>query len=155
MPIVNLRKHYYPLVKEDSFLEVSEAVAEELLALRRYEERIRSRVRYHKAYYSLDISDGVENHALNIESVSPEDALIQKEDEAYIKLMMERLEEALSTLTPVQARRIRARFLEKKKFREIAEAEGITTSQAGDSIRRSITKLRKYFHNHNWNLWEE
>ena len=150
MPIINLRKHYYPLVTQDTFIEVSDEVAEALLALRRDEERIRSRIRYHKAYYSLDASEGMENHALNVESKSPEDVLMQKEGEAYQTLMVERLEKAFATLTPTQARRIRARFLEKKKFREIAEAEGISAGQANVSIQGAIRKMKKYFHKNGW-----
>ena len=155
MPIINLRKYYYPLVKQDVFIEVSDEVAEALLALRRDEDRIRSRIRYHKAYYSLDASEGMENHTLNLESKSPEDALIQKEDEAHQALMVMRLEKAMQILTPIQARRIRARFFGKKKFREIAEAEGINTSQASDSIHRAMKKMRKYFCKNNWELWED
>lgn len=155
MPIINLKKHYYPLVTQDTFLEVSDEVAETLLALRRDEERIRSRIRYHKAYYSLDTSDGIEHHALHIESLSPEDILTQKEDEAHHALTLERLEKAMSILTPTQARRIRARFLDKKKFREIAEAESISVGKANDSIRAAIKKLRKYFRKNGWKLWEE
>lgn len=154
MPIVNLRKFYYPLIKQDIFVEVSEEVAEALLALRRDEERVLSRIRYHKAYYSLDASHGLENHALNVEALSPEDFLLQKEAEAYDKLLLERLEEALANLTPTQARRIRARFFEKKKFRKIAEDEGTSASQVSRSISGAVKKLRKYFHKNDWKLWE-
>ena len=44
--------------------------------------------------------------------------------------MMERLQEALATLTPRQASCLHARFWEGKPFKEIAEAEGFTTSAA-------------------------
>lgn len=155
MPIINLRKYYYPLLKEDIFIEVSEEVEEALLALRRDEDRIRSQIRYHKAYYSLDASDGMENHALNIESKSPEDILMQKEDEAYHALMLERLQEAFTTLTPKQARRTHARFFEKKKIREIAAEEGTAGSQINASIRGAMKKMRKYFRKNKWKLWED
>ena len=155
MPIINLRKHYYPLVTQDTFIEVSDEVAEALLALRRDEERIRSRIRYHKAYYSLDANNGMETYAINIDANSPEDILMQKEGEAYQALMMERLEKAFATLTPTQARRIRARFLEKKKFREIAAAEGISPGQVNISVRGAIKKMRKFFRKNNWEYEED
>ena len=43
--------------------------------------------------------------------------------------MLQRLREALATLTPTQARRLHARFVEGKKYREIAEDEGIATCE--------------------------
>ena len=66
--------------------------------------------------------------------VSPEDILMEKEtereQEAARALMMERLREALATLTPRQASCLHARFWEGKPFKEFAEAEGFTTSAA-------------------------
>lgn len=155
MPMINLRKFYYPLVKEDTFIEVSDEVAEALLELRREENRIISRIFYHKAYYSLNCDDGIEDAAFNWAQPSPEDIFMQKEDEAYDALMLTRLEEAINTLTPIQARRIRARFMDRKKYREIAEDENISASQASQSIRTAMKKLKKYFDKKKWKLWEE
>ena len=64
--------------------------------------------------------------------------------------MVSRLDEALATLTPTQIRRLNARFGEGKKFREIAEAEGIDTSIAHHSVRDAVLKLQKYFIKHGW-----
>ena len=52
MQTVNLKKYYYPLIRENVFVDVSDEVAECLLQLRREEERIRRKIRYHKAYYT-------------------------------------------------------------------------------------------------------
>ena len=49
--------------------------------------------------------------------------------------MMERLREALATLTPRQASCLHARFWEGKPFKEIARAEGFTTSAAIVTVR--------------------
>ena len=64
--------------------------------------------------------------------------------------MMERLREALATLTPRQASCLHARFWEGKQFKEIAEAEGFTTSAAIVTVRNAIIKLQKYYIKRGW-----
>lgn len=150
MPIINLKKYYYPDIKKDTFVEVSDEVAEALLELRREEDRIRSRIRYHKAYFSLDGSDGIENHALNWAQPSPEEILIREEEKFLHEITLERLNEALSHLTSTQARRVYARIVKKKKFREIAQDEGISVGQASESVRAGLKNLRKYFAKKKW-----
>ena len=150
MPIVNLRKFYYPDIKVDTFFEVSDEVAEALLALRREEDRIISRIRYHKAYFSLDGSDGIENYAPSWAQPSPEEILIREEEKLLHEITLERLNEALSHLTPTQARRVYARFVKKNKFREIAKDEGISTGQASESVRAGLKNLRRYFDKKKW-----
>ena len=75
----------------------------------------------------------MENHFPE-QAASPENILMEKEtereQEAARALMMERLREALATLTPRQASCLHARFWEGKPFKEIAGAEGFTTSAA-------------------------
>ena len=80
--------------------------------------------------YSMDYSPGLEYHLL-YHALSAEDTLLEEEtrreqEEAH-ELMLQRLREALATLTPTQARRLHARFVEGKKYREIAEDEGIAS----------------------------
>ena len=65
-------------------------------------------------------------------------------------LMMERLREALATLTPRQASCLHARFWEGKPFKEIARAEGFTTSAAIVTVRNAIIKLQKYYIKRGW-----
>ena len=65
--------------------------------------------------------------------------------------MLQRLREVLATLTPTQARRLHARFVEGKKYREIAEDEGIASvSLVTNTVRDAILKLRKYFIKRGW-----
>ena len=56
--------------------------------------------------------------------------------------------EALSTLTPKQLRRLKARFVDGMKYREIAEIEGIDTSIAHHSVRAAIRRLQRYYVGH-------
>lgn len=151
MKTINLKQYYDLLYKTDTFVEVpdeiAEAIEEEHRADRNSERRLWSHI------YSIDISPGLERHLVEY-APSAEDIFLEKEthyEEMDTKaLMMERLREALSTLTPTQARRLNARCIEGKKYREIAEAEGISTNLATNTVRDAILKLRKYFIKHDW-----
>lgn len=150
MTVINLRRYYYPLVKTDTFMEVPEEVAEALLQLHREENnRINKRI-YHKAYFSLDCGDGIENDAIGWEQPSPEELIIQAEEEAAHELLLQHMREALSILSPAQARRLHARFMLEMKFRDIAEMEGISPAQANQSVRAALKKLSNYFKKQKW-----
>lgn len=150
MPIINLKKFYYPYYSEDTLIEVSDEVAEALLLAKRSEDNQCSKICYHNAYFSLDCADGIENHALNWEQPSPEEVLIWEEERLLHEITLEHLNEALSHLTPTQARRVCARYVLNKKFREIAQDEGISISQARESVCSGLRRLRKYFQKHKW-----
>ncbi len=150
MTIINLRKYYYPLVKTDMFVEVPDEVTDALLHLRQEENNRTSKIWYHKAYFSLDCEDGIENYAIGWEQPSPEQLMIQAEEEAAHELLLEHLQEAISQLTPTQARRLHMRYMLKMKYREIAEAEGISPTQASDSVRRAVKRLQNYFKKRKW-----
>ena len=93
-------------------------------------------------------------HHFPEQAVSPEDILMEKEtereQEAARALRMEQLREALATLTPRQASCLHARFWEGKPFKEIARAEGFTTSAAIVTVRNAIIKLQKYYIKRGW-----
>lgn len=150
MTIINLKRYYYPLVKTDVFVEVPDEIADTLLHLRREENNRKSKMFYHKAYFSLDCEDGIENEAIGWAQPSPEDYMIQAEDEATHELLLEHLREAIGQLTSTQARRLHMRYMLEMKYREIAEAEGISPTQASDSVRRAVKKLQKYFKKKKW-----
>lgn len=59
MTTINL-KDFYPWYTHDEYISVSDEVAAELLESRRHEAAHAERVRYNKAYYSLDCDDGIE-----------------------------------------------------------------------------------------------
>ena len=62
MKEINLRE-FYPWYMEDVMVEVTEEVAEELLAGQRYIKASRRRIYRNKAYYSLDAEEGIEYSA--------------------------------------------------------------------------------------------
>ena len=150
MTLINLKRYYYPLVKTDVFVEVPDEIADALLHLRREENNRKSKMFYHKAYFSLDCEDGIENEAIGWAQPSPEDYMIQAEEEATHELLLEHLREAIGQLTPTQARRLHMRYMLQMKYREIAEAEEISPTQASDSVQRAVKRLQRYFKKKKW-----
>lgn len=141
MPTINLRK-YYPYLNEDCFVEVSDKVAEAFLQAHREEDNYRHRVWYHKAYYSLDRGEGIENSILHF-APSPEEILMQK-------VSLEQLYDALDHLPPIQARRIYAHYILGMKKIDIARAEGVNDSGVCSTIRAGLKNLRRYFEKKKW-----
>ncbi len=147
MAVINLRR-YYPHYPKDKFIEVPDDVAGELEEGRRIENRQNSkRIYYH--VYSIDQSPAMENHAMFL-VLSPEELMIQAEDEANADLMLEHLSDAMLLLSPTQARRLHARYTLKKKFREIAADEGVSGSCATESVTSAVRKLQKFFQKNGW-----
>lgn len=62
MTTINLKDFYYWYLTNE-LVEVPDEVAEELMASKRREAAHAERVRYNKAYYSLDCDDGIEYSA--------------------------------------------------------------------------------------------
>ena len=147
MAVINLRR-YYPHYPKDKFMDVPDEVAAALEEGRRAEHNQESKRTYHHVY-SMDGSPGIENHAMFL-VLSPEELLIQGEDEAAAEQMLENLTVAIAQLSPIQARRLHARYALKKKYREIAEDEGIGGSCAARSVAGAITKLQKFFIKNGW-----
>jgi len=156
MPIVNLKKYYYEFYRKDTFVEVSDEVAEALLLMLREENNRVRKIYYHKAYFSLDREDGIENDALCGFEKSPEDIFMEQEEERFFRLTLERLDEALSHLTPAQERRIRARYLDGRKTQEIADDRRREyPCNAIESLQRGLKNLQRYFAKKKWREFEE
>ena len=66
--------------------------------------------------------------------------------------LIRRLYEAISSLPPMQARRVHARYMLGMKVKDIAAMEGITPSQAGKSIHAALRRLRRYFARQKWTV---
>ncbi len=150
MPIINLRKYYYPTYKTDTFIEVSDEVAEALLLMLRAENNYERKRFYHKAFFSLDCEDGIENDAIGWAQPSPEDYMIEWEEQIAHERLLLHMQESFSILTPIQARRLHARYFLGMKIREIAATEGVSPSQVSDSVRAAVKKLQKYFKKQKW-----
>ena len=138
MATINLRDFYY-WYAHDEFIEVSDEVAEELSADKRYQKSHPRRVKRNKAQYSLDAGDGIESRAIYAE-LSPY--------EVYeLKLRMCRLCRALNSLPETQGRRIDAHYLCGMSKADIARAEGVAKSRVSESIERGLRNMKKYLKN--------
>ena len=151
MQTINL-KQYYPFCKEDIFVEVSDEIVEAFLLDKRAEAARERKMFRYKAFYSLDCNDGIENAAIGWAQPLPEDYLIEKEELAEYEELIRRLYEAISSLPPMQARRVHARYMLGMKVKDIAAMEGITPSQAGKSIHAALRRLRRYFVRQKWTV---
>ena len=145
MQRINLRKYYYPLYDEDIFIEVSDEIATALWEEHCLDDNTRRNLWVHT--YSLDESPEMENHFPE-QICSAEEILLQQEADRYREFLLGKLDAALATLTPKQLRRLKARFMEGKKYREIAEIEGTDTSVVHHSVRDAIRRLQRYYVGH-------
>ena len=138
MTTINLRD-FYPWYTSDEFVEVSDEIADELLADKRYQKAHRRRVYRNKALYSLDVGDGIENEACYI-NLSPHEIHERQ-------IMRCRLCRALNSLPETQGRRIDAHFILGMSKTDIARAEGVKKSSVCESIERGLASMKKYLKN--------
>ena len=135
MTTINLREFFY-WYKVDEYIEVSDEVAEELWADKRFEAAYAERVRYNKAFYSLDCDDGIEYSACLHEPTPQE--LLDRVD------LFVRLWNALNSLPEIQGRRVDAHLILGKSIRQIAREEGVSKSAVRDSIHGGLESMKKY-----------
>lgn len=135
MTTINLRE-FYPWYIEDQFIEVSDAVAEELRASRRAEAAHQRQLVRNKAQYSLDCDDGIEYSAC-VHEPTPEELLEHME-------LFYRLWNALNSLPKTQGRRVDAHIILGMSYREIARAEGVDKSAVRRSVLSGIVQMKKY-----------
>ena len=135
MTTINL-KDFYPWYTHDEYIEVSEEVADELRTSRRREAAHAERVRYNKAFYSLDCDDGIEYTAC-LHEPTPQELLDRVE-------LFVRLWNALNSLPEIQGRRVDAHLILKKSYRQIAREEGVDKSAVRCSVKCGIDRMKKY-----------
>ena len=135
MQKINLRDLYPDAYKTDVFVDVAEEVLTAIRDQQQDDAAYERRKFRHKAYYSLNRGDGIENDALN-QPPTPEEILEQKQlrEEVYTALMQ---------LPAIQARRIYARFYLGMTVAEIARIEGADRRRVWESIRRGLKKLAR------------
>ena len=135
MQKINLRDLYPDAYKTDVFVDVAEEVLNAIRDQQQDDAAYERRKFRHKAHYSLDREDGIENDSIN-RSLTPEEILEQKQlkEEVYAALMQ---------LPAIQARRIYARFYLGMRVSEIARIEGADRRRVWDSIRRGLKKLAR------------
>lgn len=133
MTTINLKDFYYWYLT-DVLVEVPDEVAEELIASKRREAAHAERVRYNKAYYSLDCDDGIEYSAC-LHEPSPQELMDRKE-------LFFRLWNALNSLPEIQGRRVDAHLILGKSYRQIAREEGVDKSAVRCSVKCGIERMK-------------
>ena len=135
MQKINLRDLYPDVYKTDAFVDVAEEVLAVIQSQQQADAAYERRKFRHKAHYSLDREDGIENDTL-ARPLTPEEVMEQKQlrEEGYAALMQ---------LPAIQARRIYARFYLGMTVAEIARIEGADRRRVWDSIRRGLKKLAR------------
>jgi len=135
MAQINLQDYYPSEYTTDEFVEVSDEVAGELVRAKREEHNYYERRRYHRAFYSLDREDGIENEALFL-APSPEELLMDK-------LSREQVHAALAALPEKQRKRIYQHYFLGMSKAEIARAEDLAENAVKDAIYRGLKNLQK------------
>ena len=133
MQKINLRDLYPDTYKTDVFVDVAEEVLAAIRGHQQDDAAYERRKFRHKAHYSLNREDGIENDALN-RPLTPEEILERK-------LLREEVYAALMKLPAIQARRIYTRFYLGMTVAEIAQLEGTDRRRVWESIRRGLKKL--------------
>ena len=133
MQKINLRDLYPDTYKTDVFVDVAEEVLAVIQGHQQDDAAYERRKFRHKAHYSLNREDGIENDAIN-RPLTPEEIRERKQlrEEVYAALMQ---------LPAIQARRIYARFYLGMTVAEISRIEGIDRRRVWASIRRGLKKL--------------
>lgn len=101
MKTINLRD-YYPHYVTDKVVEVPDEVFAVLEDFRRKEENYQRYLRRYKAFYSLDVDNGIEKD-ISSEQISPYEILEQQR-------MIALLYQGLTTLSEKQQQRIHAHW---------------------------------------------
>lgn len=140
MAKINLRDYYPSAYKTDCFMEVSGEIAGAMEEAEREDHAYYERRRYHKAYYSLNAGDGIENEVVHT-APSPEEIFINR-------LTRDQLSDALAALPETQRRRIKAYFIHGMSKADIARAEGISEKNVRQSIERGLLNLHQHLKNY-------
>jgi RNA polymerase sigma-70 factor (ECF subfamily) len=135
MATINL-KDFYAWYTHDEFVEVSDEIAEELFADKRY-NKTHERTQRRNKVLSLDAADGTEAAASACNTDNPEAIFAMMESHC-------RLCCALNSLPEAQGKRIEAHYLLGKSRKEIAEAENLCESAVTKSINRGLRAMKKF-----------
>ncbi|MEA4824327.1 MAG: sigma-70 family RNA polymerase sigma factor [Clostridiaceae bacterium] len=134
MKTINLRKYYPDAHTTDYFVEVSDDVAVYMEDELRREKAYVERVRYHRAYYSLDCDSGIERRLLTPPR-TPEEICEQAE-------LSRTLHDALAALPEKQRELLLAHVLNEVPKTDLAGRESLSECAIRKSICKAITDLK-------------
>lgn len=132
-------KDEYPWYPDDVYIEVSEEVAEAFLSFARSEKAQREKIRYHRAFYSLDAGDGIERDIVFV-SASPQELYERK-------VSCEELYSAMNKLPEKQSKRVYAKYFLSMTETKIAQIEGVSVMAISKSIAAGLKRIEKILKN--------
>lgn len=135
MKTINLRDFYSSIYSVDFLFNVPDEVAELLFLYKRLEEVQRRLIYKHKAYYSLDRNDGIENEAIRL-APSVHEIFEQK-------MMQQELYAAIRALPDKQFKRLYTHFFLDMSCSHIAQLEHVDASSVRKSVSRALRQLKK------------
>jgi RNA polymerase sigma-70 factor (ECF subfamily) len=135
MKTINLKDFYSSVYSADCLCEVPDEVTELLFLYKRLEKAQRRLIYKHKAYYSLDRNDGIENETLFL-SPSAHEVFEHK-------MLLQELYAAIYDLPDKQFKRLYARFFLDMSYSQIARLERVHVTTVHKSISRALVRLRK------------
>ena len=138
MKIVNLRE-LYPHYESDTFVEVTDEIAELLRRYKLKEAADYLRTYRHRAFYSLDLDDGTEFSALSLLYQPTAFEIIERKQIAKL------LYQGLATLPEKQRKRVYAHFFMGMNLSSIARVERCSIMSVKESIERGLNNLKKFF----------
>lgn len=140
MTDINLRDYYPDSYSADTIISVPDEVAAAMWQQDRLEATQRRVAYYHKAKFSLDREDGLENSALIVDRTPAQIV----ED----KIASQLLHKALSAMPSCHARRMYAYFFLDMSKVEIARTEGISEKTVRRSIEKGLKMMKSFLENH-------
>ena len=134
---VNLKKLYPNKYVVDEYIELDDKILEIIDKYEHIDSAYERKVRYHKAYYSIDKNQYIELHEKNFTSKDTVyiDRIIHAE-------LIELVVEIINELPQMQRKRIVKRYIEGKTLIEIATEEKCTVQAIYNSIHRSLNKIK-------------
>ena len=150
MKTINLR-HIFPEYELDCFIELPDSDVEAFTAnltretayvyieFQREENNYNRRVFRHKAQYSLDQGDGIENEVVE-KSTDPFETYTDK-------LVKQELYDAIKSLPQKQGERIYTYLVLGMSKAEIARREGVDEKNVRQAIERGLEKMKNILKN--------
>jgi DNA-directed RNA polymerase specialized sigma24 family protein len=134
---INLRLIYPNHYNVDQYIEIDEDVFEVIDVYEHIDSAYERKVRYHKAYYSIDKNPYIELHEKNFTT----------NDTIYIDKiihgeLIDLVTKGINGLPQIQRKRIVKRYIEGKTLIEIATEEKCTVQAIYNSIHRSLNKIK-------------
>ncbi|MNW32568.1 Sigma-70, region 4 [compost metagenome] len=135
---INL-KDLYPFYTTDVWVEVDEEIVEEMRRFDNLDSAYKLRAYRHRAYYSLDVNDGMEHQVL-----FPIRSSEMEFEDAWLR---EEIYKAMSQLSEKSFRRIYAHYFLGLSKVAIAQIEKVDERAVRKSINSGLKKLSRLLYN--------